>query len=576
MRKLIAPVGAAFVSAMIAFVAFRSEPPATDPSDIIDEARKKIQFCAPSFDPALMKAGNAPLFKGLGKLHFAVSTKNKKAQQYFNQGLTLLYAFNHGEAGRSFRAAINHDSTLAMAWWGMGMVLGPNYNAALNPASLKDINEAMDKAAQYASRATAKEKALIDALTKRFPRTEAADMTPYAAAYAAAMKQAHEQFPGDPEVMALYADALMNQHPWDLWFKDGSPKEWTAPIVQVLEEGLKKFPQHPGINHSYIHAMEASKDVAKALPSAERLETLLPAAGHLVHMPAHIYIRTGFYHKGVLTTEKATECDSSYVAQCKVEGAYPLMYYPHNIHFYAACAYFEGNSKKAIDGAWMVARKANLAVMPEDAGIQHYSIIPFYVLMQMGKWDEIMQLPVPDKKMQYPVAIWHYARGMALAAKGKMGEAEKELSALQRISKEADLANKRIWEMNSVADLVDIAELVLEGELLSYKKQYDAAAPLFKKAIAIEDALTYQEPPDWFFSVRHTYGHWLVQAGRFAEAETIYREDLFMYPANGWALKGLYNSLQGQGKLKEAADIGGQFNEAWKWADVTINSSRKF
>jgi tetratricopeptide (TPR) repeat protein len=575
MKKIIAPIAAAIVAAALALVAFISEPLTKQNMATPVEARN-MQFCAPSFDPELMDKGNAPLFKGLGNLHFAVSTRNKKAQQYFNQGLTLLYAFNHGEAGRSFRAAIKHDSTLAMAWWGMGMVLGPNYNAALNPTSLADINQAMDNAAKYAVNATAKEQALIAALSKRFPKTEVKDMSPYAAAYAESMKQAWLQFPDDPEVIALYGDALMNEHPWNLWLKDGTPQPWTPPIVKVLEEGLKKFPKHPGLNHSYIHTMEASEDAHKALPSSEVLEDLLPAAGHLVHMPAHIYIRTGHYHKGVVIAEKAKDCDSAYVTQCKVQGAYPLVYYPHNIHFLAACAFLEGNSAKAIEAAWAVARNANVSMLNDYVGVQHFSIIPYYVLMHMGKWDDILQLPQPDKNLGYPTAIWHYVRGMALAAQGKSGEAEKELSALMAISKDGSLKKKLIWEVNSAGDLADIAALVLQAELLSRNQQYDAATILFRKAIAIEDALTYQEPPDWFFSVRQTFGHWLVQAGRFAEAEKIYREDLLMYPMNGWSLKGLHNSLQGQGKLKEAAEVDKQFNEAWKWADIKITSSRKY
>lgn len=574
MKKIITPIAVSIIAAALALVAFISEPSKQNISQPV-EARG-MQFCAPSFDPALMDKGNAPLFKGLGKLHFAVSTKSKKAQQYFNQGLTLLYAFNHGEAGRSFRAAIKHDSTLAMAWWGMGMVLGPNYNASLNPASLADINEAMNNAAKYSVSATDKEKALITALGKRFPKTETTDMSPYAAAYAEAMKQAWQQFPDDPEVIALYGDALMNEHPWNLWLKDGEPQPWTPPIVKILEDGLKKFPKHPGLNHSYIHAMEASKDAHKALPSADVLEDLLPAAGHLVHMPAHIYIRTGHYHKGVMITEKAMVCDSTYVVQCKVEGAYPFLYYPHNIHFLAACAFLEGNSAKAIDAAWAVARKADISQLNDNISIQHYSIIPYYVLMHMGKWDDILKLPQPDNNLKYPAAIWHYVRGMALAAKGKTNEAEKELSALRVISKDGSLKKQLIWEVNSAGDLADIAALVLQAELLARNQQYDAASILFRKAMAIEDALTYQEPPDWFFSVRQTFGHWLVQAGRFAEAETIYRDDLLMYPMNGWSLKGLHNSLQGQGKLKEAAEVDKQFNDAWQWADIKINSSRKY
>lgn len=533
-------------------------------------------FCAPSFDPAKMNEANAPIFKGLGNLHVAVSTKSKKAQQYFDQGLTLIYAFNHGEAGRSFLAAIKNDSTLAMAYWGLAMVLGPNYNAALNPTSLADINNAMDKALRYSHNSTPKEKALIQALAKRFPKTETKDVSGYYAAYATAMKELYEQYPNDADIIALYGDALMNEHPWDLWERNGSPKEWTPRIIDVLERGLQQFPQHPGINHSYIHAIEASATPEKGLPSSDRLTALLPAAGHLVHMPAHIYIRTGDYHKGVLTTENATVADSTYIAQCKVQGAYPMMYYPHNVHFLAACAFFEGNSKKALEAAWMVSRKADRAYLAELVSVQHYYIIPFYVMVQMAKWDEILQQPAPGEGLKYPRAIWHYARGMAYGAKGNLQQAQQEWEALKKIAEDGSLKTELIWEINSAGDLVNIAALTLQGELAMHRGQYAQSIEAYKKAIDIEDKLMYQEPPDWFFSVRHSLGHVLVKSGAFAEAEKIYQEDLFIYRENGWSLIGLYNSLQGQQKNEEAAAVKKRFDKAWAFADIRITSSRHY
>ena len=535
-----------------------------------------VIFCAPSFDPAKMNEGNAPIFKGLGNLHFETSAKNKKAQQYFDQGLTLLYSFNHGEAGRSFNAAIKHDSTLAMAYWGLAMVLGPNYNAALNPTSLTDINKAMDKAVYFSSNASPKEKVLIYALSKRFPRVEVKDMSPFSAAYAMAMKEAYVQFSDDADIIALYGDALMNQHPWDLWLKDGTAQPWTAEIIGVLENGLVKFPKHVGLNHSYVHAIEASPTPEKGLVSAGRLENMLPAAGHLVHMPAHIYIRTGDYHKGVLTTENANDADSTYIAQCKVQGAYPMMYYPHNIHFLAACAFFEGNSKKAMEAAWMVSRKADKTYLLENVSVQHFYMIPYYVMVQMGKWDDILRQPAPGESLKYPVAVWHYARGMAQGAKGKKAEAEKELEALKKIAADESLKSALIWEMNSSFDLVNIAAYTLEGEIAMHKSDYIAAVASYKKAIAIEDKLMYQEPPDWFFSVRHSLGHTLLLAKQFSQAETVFNDDLSMYRENGWSLMGLYNSLKGQHKNTEADAVKKRFETAWAHADIKINSSRYY
>jgi tetratricopeptide (TPR) repeat protein len=533
-----------------------------------------VVYCAPSFDTASWNGSKAPLINGLGNLHYAVTTKSALAQKYFDQGLTLLYAFNHGEAGRSFKEVIRLDSSCAMAYWGMGMVLGPNYNAALNPASLASIHDAMNNALKYAGNASPKEKALIQALSKRFPSTEVKDMAPYNEAYAKAMQQAFAQFPDDTDIGVFYADALMNEHPWNLWLKDGTPQPWTAAIQQVLENILLKQPGHAGANHMYVHAMEASRIADKATASANRLRDMLPAAGHLVHMPAHIYIRTGQYHKGVIATEKATASDSSYIAQCKAQGSYPLLLYPHNIHFQAACSFLEGSSKKAIEAAWMVSRKADRKYLHEVVTVQHYYIIPYYVLIHLGKWDDILSLPKPEVSLKYPSAIWHYARGMAYAAKKKQAESEKELSILKQFAADGSLRNQLVWETNSVLDLINIAAYTLEAELAGYKKQYDQSTGLLQKAIEIEDKLMYQEPPDWFFSVRHTLGHILVKAQRFAEAEKIYREDLEVFPENGWALIGLYNSLKGQQKHTEAEAVKKRFDAAWQWADISIQSSR--
>ena len=538
--------------------------------------KRTAVFCAPSFDPAKIKEKGAPLFEGLGTLHYTVTTQSAAAQKYFDQGLRLLYAFNHGEAGRSFNEVIRIDPACAMAYWGLGMVLGPNYNAPLDPALLEEINGVMDKGIKYAEKATPRERALIHALAKRYPRTVVDDMTPFNAAYAQAMKKAQEQFPDDVEIATCYADALMNEHPWDLWTKEGMAKPWTQAIREQLEKVLAKNPLHPGANHLYIHAMEASREAVKALPSADRLRDMMPSAGHLVHMPSHVYIRTGHYHKGVIANIKASEADSTYIAQCKVQGSYPLLLYPHNIHFLAVCAFMEGNSEKAIEASWTVSRKADRKYLYENPTVQHYYSIPYYTLVHLGKWDDILKLPVPGESLEYPRAIWHFARGVAFAAKGNLNAAGKELQAIQKYAADKSLEEKRIWDMNSVLDLINIAAYSLEGEINMYKKQYDKSIALFKKAVAIEDNLVYQEPPDWFFSVRHSLGHVLLQAKRFSEAEKVYTEDLYTYPENGWALIGLYNSLKSQGKAAEAASVKKRFDEAWKWADITITSSRVF
>jgi len=533
-------------------------------------------FCTPSFDVAKLKSGHAPLIKGLGNLHYKITTRSKQAQQYFDQGLTLIYAFNHGEAARSFQQVIRLDSTAAMGWWGMAMVLGPNYNAALNPSSLEEINQALANARKYYLNATGKERSLITALMKRFPTEAVKDMTPFNEAYAAAMKQVYEQFPNDAEIAVLYADALMNEHPWNLYLKDGSAQPWTAAIEQQLEKTLAAYPNHPGAIHLYLHAVEASRTAQRAVPAARRLLDMLPAAGHLVHMPAHIYIRTGNYHEGVDATEKARLSDSSYISQCQSQGTYPLLYYPHNIHFLAACAFLEGNSEKAIEAAWGVSRNADRKYLALSVTVQHYYIIPYYVMVHLGKWDDILALPVPGESLQYPRAIWYYARGMALAAKGRLTEAREAFKTLQAYAADESLRSLLIWETNSALDLITIAKLTLEGELLSRERQYDEAIVLLQKAVETEDKLNYQEPPDWFFSVRHTLGDVLLQAKRYPEAEKVYREDLVNLPENGWGLMGLFNSLREQQKSTEAAEVKQRFDKAWQWADITITGSRKY
>ena len=543
--------------------------------DVKNAAPTNMVYCAPSFDPSkLDENGSAPLLQGLGNLKYKITTSSLKAQAYFNQGLALTYGFNHGEAARSFKEATKYDSTCAMAYWGLAMVLGPNYNAPLNPVSLADINAAIDNAVKYSANATPAERAIINAMRKRFPLQEEKDMKPFYEKYAEGLKAAHHQFPDDVEIATLYADALMNLHPWDLWQKDGNPQPWTPEIVDLLEKTLATNSNHPGAIHYYIHAIEASTFATKALPYADRLSDMMPAAGHMVHMPSHIYIRTGYYHKGVIVNEKASLADSSYIAQCKVQGMVPLVYYPHNLHFLTASAFLEGNSKKAVEAAWAVSRNADRKYINEYVGVQHFYIIPFYVMVHTAKWEEILKLEKPADELKYPVAIWHYARGMAYGAKGDLQQSEKELQQIKTIAADTALKSAIIWGFNSAYDLVNIASYSLEAEIAFHKKQYSVAEELLKKAIEIEDSLHYTEPPDWFFSIRLSLGNVLLKAAKYADAENVYLEDLKTFPENGWALMGLFNSLKAQGKMQEAKAIKQRFDKAWQWSDLKITSSR--
>lgn len=535
--------------------------------------KSSYQYCAPAFDPDVAGKDGAILIKGMGTLHYPVTTASPKAQQFFDQGLTLVYAFNHGEALRSFKEAVKLDEKCAMAYWGIAMVLGPNYNASLDPSKLNDINNAISNAQRYAVATTEKEQGLVAALAQHFPKTETKDMAPYNAAYVAAMKGLYEKYPADVEIATLYADAMMNEHPWDLWEKNGNARPWTPALRKVLEETIKANPNHPGAIHFYLHTMEASREAAAALPVADKLGSILPAAGHIVHMPSHIYIRTGHYHKGVLVNERASVADSSYLQQCKVNKIAPFLYYQHNIHFLAACAFLEGNSKKAMAAAWNVASKSRKEFI-QSATVQHYSNIPFYVMVHLGRWNEILNTPRPTDGYLYREAIWHYSQGMALANTGKINEAEKEMALVQQYAMNAALKEQRIWDMNSVQDLVRIAALTLGSEIAMKQGRYEHSIALLQEALVIEDQLNYTEPPDWFFSVRHSLGRVLVMDKKYKEAEAVYEADMLNLPENGWALMGLYQSLRGQGKMKEAEDVMQRFKKAWQWADMEISASR--
>lgn len=534
-------------------------------------------YAPPTTDKDWYSSGKkAPLFKGLEGIRFPITTRNPEAQQYFNQGLMLSYAFNHAEAARSFFQATRLDSSCAMAYWGYALVLGPSYNGGMEEDNFARAYEASVKARMLSQNCTPKEKALIQALSYRYAADPAASRAELDIAYAGAMKKVYAQFPGDPDIGALYAESLMDLHPWDLYDKRSKrPKPWTPELIAVLERLMQTNPRHPGAHHFYIHALEASATPEKALPSAYMLDTLVRGAGHLVHMPSHIYINTGDYHRGSLSNLRAVEVDSVYTTACHAQGVYPLSYYPHNYHFLAATATLEGHSALA----WMAARKLQqhtaTAIMdqPGWGTLQHYYIIPYYIAVKFGIWDTILTLPSPPKNLTYPKAIWHYARGMAYVGKNDLANAQKELAGLKTLAADTALQHLTVWGINTTAELVQIAEKVLSAGLAAKQQQTDKAIALLSEAVAIEDKLNYNEPPDWFFSVRHHLGAVLMEAGRFSEAEKIYREDLLTWKKNGWALIGLYQALQAQHKDREAQAVKTAFDQAWQYADVQLASS---
>ena len=537
------------------------------------------------FFAALLAAGcaarydsdrKAPLFDNLGDLNYPVTTDSDLAQKYFNQGLTFAYGFNHEEAFRSFEEAARLDSNCAMAYWGMAYVLGSNINMPMDPSAADPAYNAVQKAIAKLDNETQKERDLVEAMSKRYSQNPPKDRSPLDQAYREAMREVYNKYPDDPDIGAMFAESIMDTHPWDYWNKDGTAQPWTPEIISVLESILKTHTDHMGANHLYIHAVEASKDPGRGLSSADRLRYMVPGAGHLVHMPAHIFIRTGRYHEGVLANERAVKSDEEYISQCRQQGFYPIGYYPHNYHFLWACATLEGNSNKAVYAALKTGKipPDSLLNMCGYQTLQHFSVIPLFAYVTFGRWNDIMNYPEPEKERPYMRAVWHYARAMAYIGQDDLKNAEKETEHLEKIRTDSTLKDFYIWDINTAGSLIQIASEVTRGELEAKKKNYDAAVSHLRKAVEIEDGLRYDEPPTWFYPCRQNLGAVLIEAGRYAEAEKVYRENLTEVPDNGWGLFGLHQALLKQGKTDEAAKVEKRFEEAWKYSDVKLTSSR--
>ena len=537
-------------------------------------------FCVPvATDRDWYNSDNiAPLFEGLDVLDFPISTNNPIVQQYFNQGLILAYGFNHAEAARSFYYAAKLDPNCAMAFWGYAYVLGPNYNGGMESDNYERAYEAIQKALELSTEnCTAKEKALIDALSKRYVKEPVEDRSELDIAYSEAMKSVFKTYPNDADIGTLYAESIMILHPWDLWDKEGNPKEWTPDIIATLEQVLNVNSKHAGAHHYYIHAVEASNKPERGLHSAQLYdEGLVPAAGHLLHMPSHIYIRTGDYHKGSLSNFRALKADDSYVSACNAQGIYPLALFPHNYHFLAATATLEGNSKWGIDAAMKVSEVTNKKIM-KDPGwgtLQHYYSIPWYVLVKFGKWDKILEMENEFKSLAYPEAIQAYARGMAFLGLGKNEQAKNELSNLNTIAEDPSIKEINIWELNDAINLVKIAQFVLEAEILASENNFDESINLLKEAVKMEDNLNYNEPPDWFFSVRHHLGAVQIEAEKYEDAIQTFNEDLKILPKNGWALHGLKLAYSNLNNAERVLEIEESLKEIWATADIELTNAR--
>ncbi|GAB3990851.1 hypothetical protein GCM10028807_18970 [Spirosoma daeguense] len=528
-------------------------------------------------DKAWYSSGQkAALFDSLGNIHFPVTTRSKEAQRYFDQGLMLSVGFNHAEAARSFYEATRLDSTCAMAYWGFSYVLGPNYNAGMEPDNYERAYAAIQRATQLLANCTDKEKALINALATRYSAKPVDDRKLYDVAYSNAMKNVYERFPNDANIAALYAESIMDLHPWDLWEKDGRPKAWTPEIVATLEKLLVQYPEHIALHHLYIHAVEASQTPERGLKSAAILGKVAPNASHLVHMPSHIYIRTGNYHEGSLSNQQAVKIDSLYLMGTNAQGAFPLSYFPHNYHLLIATATLEGNYKWAMTSARKMADNTHKKLMADPAWsvLQHYYTIPYHVAIKFARWDELLRMAEADTiQLKYPTAIRHYARGMALVGKNQLTQAKQELRKLETLANDPDILKLTIWGINPMHAILEIARRVLKAEILAGEGKFDSSAQLLRETVALEDALNYNEPPDWFFSVRHNLGAVLLKSKRYAEAEAVFSKDLNVFPRNGWALSGLHRAQVFQGYTEKAKQTQTSLAEARKWADEDVKTT---
>lgn len=521
-------------------------------------------------------ARKAPLFSGLGNYQKTISTKVPMAQRYFNQGLTLAYAFNHAEAIRSFQEAARLDPDCAMAYWGMAFASGPNINAAMDKGAVPEAYTAVQKALALSVKVSEKERAFITALAKRYADKPVEDRKPLDKAFADAMQEVAAKYPDDPDALTIFAEATMDTMPWSYWTKDGKPNTGTMDAIAAIEKALTLSPEHPGANHFYIHITEASPTPERGMAAAYRLRDLTPTAGHLVHMPAHTFIRTGMYHEAALANERAILADDSYITQCRMQGLYPVIYMPHNHHFLWAATTLEGRSEKAIASARRMALHSDTKRMREPgmSTHQHFWITPLYALVRFGKWDDILAELEPDKDLLYPSGVWRYARSLAFLRKGMMDSASKELFELTKITENAALESQTISDLNPMVAVLKLAAEILRGEIAATNKDYSKAISYLENAVQMEEALNYDEPSAWHHPTRQILGAVLLEAGRIAEAEKVYDEDLKRLPANGWSLYGLLQCALKRGDSKKADDLQKRFQEAWQHADIALPASR--
>jgi tetratricopeptide (TPR) repeat protein len=515
--------------------------------------------------------GEVPFFDGTGGHKRRVTTASREAQRYFDQGLAFLYAFNHDEAIRSFRRAAEIDPSCAMAWWGVAVANGPHINyPAVPPDRAKAAWEALKKAQNASAGATPVERALIEALAARYADPQPKDRASLDRAYADAMRKVWAEFPRDADVGGLFAESLMDLSPWNYYGRDGQPLPGTPEILATLEEVLKKDPKHPLALHLYIHAVELSPNPEKAEKVADRLRNLTPGLGHLVHMPSHIDVRLGRWEKAIQANVKAAAADRAYRERSADQGFYRF-YMAHNHNMKAFAAMMIGRRAEAVAAMDQMVAEIPPAWLNENAGvIDGFLAMPLEARLRFGMWEEILEAPKPEAAFPIARALRHYARGVAYAATGRTAEARAEeaafLVARRFVRADATFGN------NLGRDVLKVAGDLLKGEILYREGRKEEGIAALRKAVAFEDALNYDEPPDWIHPVRHALGAVLLREGRHAEAETVFREDLAKHPGNGWSLFGLQESLKGQGLEKDAAEAGSRFQKSWNTADYDLTS----
>jgi len=521
----------------------------------------------------LVAEAGAPLFEGMGTHHHAIATSHAGAQRYFDQGLIIDFAFNHAESARSFRAAQKLDPECGMCFWGEALALGPNINVTSNGMVVMSDDDrvkahaAIQRALELKDRVSARERDYIEALAGRYNGDPTTPREPLDLAYMNNMRALHHKYPDDDDAASLFAESMMNTMPWDYWVDPDNPKPLTQEVITALETVLERSPRHPLAIHLYIHAVEASSSADRAESAADTLADLVPGAGHLVHMPAHIYWRVGRYNDATEANVRAAAVDEAYIAACNAQGFYPAAYYPHNIHFLWAASSMEGRSKVAIEAARKVKANVKLEMIQQFPGVEFFHTIPMLALTQFGRWDEVLAEPQPPEDLEFSNGIWHYVRATAFANMGRVDEAKAEREKLVPLKNATD-----VHFLDSIyypaTSLLSIADDLTLGAIAMAEDDVEQAITHFESAVATQDQLPYTEPPFWYYPTRHTLGKALLAAGRPEEAEVNYRTDLEQYPRNGWAMSGLIDSLKAQGK--DTRELSEKFAILWAKADITL------